>query len=81
MAIRFSISQYQIDAQNRRVGRKVNGVVVARWLYSSQLAPVAELDSTGTVRARYVSATHVNIPDYVVTDTATFRIVTARVRA
>jgi RHS repeat-associated protein len=68
--------EYLIDAQNRRVGKKLNGVMQARWLYSSQLAPMAELDSIGAVRARYIYATHVNIPDYVVTDTATYRVVT-----
>ncbi|MBK7925907.1 MAG: hypothetical protein IPJ95_20095 [Gemmatimonadetes bacterium] len=35
--------EYRIDGQNRRVGRKLNGVVTHRWLYQNQLNPIAEL--------------------------------------
>jgi RHS repeat-associated protein len=68
--------EYLIDAQNRRVGKKLNGQIVARWIYSGRLAPVAQLDSAGNIAARYVYAAHVNIPDYIVTDLATYRVIT-----
>ncbi len=45
--------EYIIDGQNRRVGRKLNGVVTNRWLYAGQLHPVAEVDSTGNIIATY----------------------------
>jgi RHS repeat-associated protein len=45
---------YIIDGQNRRIGKKVNGRVVKRWIYSRQLSPVAELDSSGNVVAQFV---------------------------
>jgi hypothetical protein len=40
-----------IDAQSRRVGKKLNEQVVARWIYSGQLGPVAQLDSAGNITA------------------------------
>ncbi len=45
--------EYIIDGQNRRIGRKVNGIVTNRWLYSGQLHPVAEVDSAGNILATY----------------------------
>jgi RHS repeat-associated protein len=71
-----TVIEYLIDAQNRRVGKKLNGAIVARWIYSGQLSPVAELDSLGAIVARYVYATHVNVPDYVVKAGTTYRVVT-----
>ncbi len=45
--------EYIIDGQNRRVGRKVNGIVKNRWIYSGQLHPIAEIDSAGNIIATY----------------------------
>ena len=47
--------EYLIDGQNRRIGKKINGTIVKRWIYSGQLSPIAELDSTGNVTAQFVS--------------------------
>jgi RHS repeat-associated protein len=66
--------EYVIDGQNRRVGKKVNGVLVQGWLYANQLNPVAELDGTGAVVARFVYGTKANVPDYMVTGGVTYRI-------
>ena len=44
---------YLIDGQNRRIGKKINGVIVKKWIYSGQLLPVAELDSIGNVVAQF----------------------------
>ena len=41
--------EYVIDGANRRVGKKVNGVLVQGLLYQDGLAPVAELDGSGNV--------------------------------
>ncbi|RMH79769.1 MAG: RHS repeat protein, partial [Calditrichaeota bacterium] len=46
--------EYVIDGQNRRIGKKVDGVLVQGWLYGSQLGIVAELDGTGNVVTRFV---------------------------
>jgi RHS repeat-associated protein len=45
---------YLVDAQNRRVAKKVNGTVVRRWIYKNGLKPAAEFDGAGTLLARYV---------------------------
>jgi RHS repeat-associated protein len=45
---------YVVDSENRRVAKKVNGVVVRKWIYKDQLKPVAEFDGAGTLLARYL---------------------------
>ncbi|HJX51200.1 MAG TPA: RHS repeat-associated core domain-containing protein [Polyangia bacterium] len=45
---------YVIDAEDRRVAKKINGAVVKMWIYKNQLKPVAELDGTGNLLARYI---------------------------
>jgi len=67
--------EYVIDGQNRRIGKKVNGTLVQGFLYQNQLNPVAELDGTGAVVARFVYGTKANVPDYVVKGGGTYRIV------
>jgi hypothetical protein len=45
---------FLIDGKNRRIGKKVNGALVQGFLYQDQLEPVAALDSSGNVVARFV---------------------------
>jgi len=59
---------YIIDGQNRRIGKKLNGVIVKRWIYSGQLSPVAELDSAGNVTARFAGG-------YMVKSSNTYQLV------
>ncbi|MBX7149744.1 hypothetical protein K1X76_11785, partial [bacterium] len=66
---------YIIDGQNRRVGKKVNGTLVQGFLYQNQLEPIAELDSSGNIVARFVYGTKPNVPDYMVKDGITYRII------
>ena len=68
--------EYVIDGLNRRVGRKVNGAWTHRWLYADGLRPVAELDGTGALVARYVYGTRGHVPDYVVRGDSVYRLVT-----
>jgi hypothetical protein len=68
--------EYLVDGRGRRVGKKVNGVLVKGWLWRGQLQPVAELDGAGNVVARFVYAGGVNVPALMVTPTATYRLVT-----
>ena len=67
---------YVIDGLNRRIGKRVNGVLVEGLLYDGQLRPVAWLDGAGQVYARFVYGTHINVPEYMTTSAGTFRIVT-----
>ena len=55
-------------AKNRRIGKKVNGILVQAWLYQDGLNPVAELDGNGNVVSRFVYGTHTHVPDYMVRD-------------
>src|SRR5215471_408623 len=57
---------YVIDAQNRRIGKKVNGSLVEGLLYHSQLAPAAELDGNGNVISRFVYGSRSNTPDFMI---------------
>ena len=70
------VIDYLIDGQNRRIGKKVNGSLVQALLWQDQLKPIAELDQDGKVVSRFVYATHVNVPDYLVKGGATYRVVT-----
>jgi RHS repeat-associated protein len=59
---------YLIDAANRRIGKKVDGVLVQAWLYEG-ITPMAELDGAGNVVARFV-------PGGMVRGGVTYRILT-----
>ncbi len=68
--------EYLIDGSNRRIGKKINGTVVQRFLYLGGLSPIAELDAAGTVTTQYVYGTRINVPDYFVRGGTTYRILT-----
>jgi RHS repeat-associated protein len=66
--------EYLVDGKNRRVGKKVNGVLVQGFLYQSQVEPVAELDGAGNVVSRFIYASRGHVPDYMVRNGITYRI-------
>ena len=45
------------------------------FLYQNQLNPVAELDGSGNIVSRFVYASKVNVPDYMVKNGITYRII------
>jgi uncharacterized lipoprotein YmbA len=49
-------------------------VLVQGFLYQGQLQPAAELDGSGNVVSRFVYATGVNVPDYLIKGGVTYRI-------
>lgn len=65
---------YIIDGQNRRIGKQVNGVLVQGFLYLDRLNPVAELDGSGAVIARFVYGSRANTPDYMIKGDVVYRI-------
>lgn len=67
---------YVVDAKNRRIGRRVGGVLTQGFLWQSQLAPIAELDGSSSVVSRFVHATRINVPDYLAKSESTHRILT-----
>jgi RHS repeat-associated protein len=66
---------YVVDGRNRRIGKKVNGVLVQGFLYRDQLKPVAELDGAGNVIAQFVYGSSPVAPDYIVKGGTTYRLV------
>jgi len=66
---------YVIDARNRRVGKKINGQLVQGFLYQGNLKPIAELDGNWQVITRFVYGSKANVPDYLLKDGKTYRIV------
>jgi RHS repeat-associated protein len=63
-----------VDGLGRRVGKKVNGALVKGWLYGSALRPIAELDASGAVVARFAYGERVNVPDMMIKGGGTYRI-------
>ena len=66
---------YFIDGQNRRVGKKKNGIVKG-FLYQDGLRVIAELDGNNNVVRRFVYGTRDNVPDYMIKDGVKYRIIT-----
>lgn len=68
---------YLVDGENRRIGKKVNGVLVQGFLYENQLEPVAELDGSGNLISRFVycGCGANNIPQYMLKNGVTYRII------
>jgi uncharacterized protein RhaS with RHS repeats len=69
------VIEYLVDGTDRRVGRKKNGVLERSWLYKDALNPVAELDGSGALVARFVYGTKANVPELMVRGGVTYRIV------
>jgi RHS repeat-associated protein len=63
------IIEYIIDGQSRRVSKKINGIVVKRWIYTDQITPVAELDSAGNVATRFIGS-------YMIRDGVSYQLIT-----
>jgi RHS repeat-associated protein len=69
-----TLIEYVIDGFNRRIGKKVDGNLVKGFLYKDQLGVVAELDQTGTMVSRFVYGSMPNVPDYMIRDGISYRI-------
>ncbi|MCC6903347.1 MAG: RHS domain-containing protein, partial [Polyangiaceae bacterium] len=68
------VIEYLVDGQDRRVGKKKNGVLERAWLYRNQLNPVAELDGAGNLVSRFVYGSRSNVPEYLVRGGVTYRV-------
>ena len=71
--------EYLLDAEQRRIGKRVNGALVSTWVYQNQTQIAAELDAAGRIVKRFVYAEKVNVPSYVVTGGTTYRIISNHV--
>ena len=70
---------YEIDGQNRRIGKRVNGTLTQGFLYQDQLEPVAELDGANNVVSRFVYGHRRTAPEYMVKGGATYRFLVDQV--
>jgi RHS repeat-associated protein len=70
---------YVVDGANRRVGRKMNGALTQGFLYLDDLRPIAELDGSGAVVARFAYGIRNNVPDFMFKGGRTYRFVTDHV--
>ena len=66
---------YTIDAQNRRIGKAIDGTRVQGFLYLNQLEPIAELDGNGNIVASFVYADRSNTPSLMLKGGKTYRII------
>jgi len=71
-----TVIEYVVDANGRRVGKKVNGVLARAWIYNSRLAITAELDGAGQVISRFMYGDRANVPEYMVRGGITYKLVT-----
>lgn len=67
--------EYLVDGVNRRVGKKISGLLVQGFLYDGPLRPVAELDASGNVVSRFVYGRRPHVPDYMIKVGVTYRII------
>jgi len=67
---------YVIDAANRRVGKIVDGSLVQGFLYGESSRVIAELDGAGQLVSRFVYGSKLHVPDYMVKNGVTYRILT-----
>ena len=58
--------EYVIDGKNRRVGKKVNGILAKGFIYKDQLNPVAELDGSNNVVSQFIYGNKANTPEYMI---------------
>jgi RHS repeat-associated protein/uncharacterized repeat protein (TIGR01451 family) len=70
---------YEIDGQNRRIGKRVNGTLVQGFLYQDQLEPVAELDGANNLVSRFVYGQRRTAPEYMVKGGVTYRFLVDQV--
>jgi RHS repeat-associated protein len=70
--------EYIVDGLGRRIGKRIDGVLVQGFLYKDGLNPVAELDGAGSIVSLFVYGTRPNVPDYMIRGTATYRILADR---
>jgi RHS repeat-associated protein len=64
---------YILDPAGHRIGKKVNGVLNQGWLWSGAV-PIAQVDSNSHVTEQFVYGSRFNVPDYIITPAATYRI-------
>jgi RHS repeat-associated protein len=65
---------YLVDGKNERIGKEVNGTLVAGYLYDQEGRIIALLDGTGAVRSQFVYAPGAATPSYLISGGTEYRI-------
>lgn len=73
------IIEYLIDGRHRRVGKKVDGVLVQGFIWEDQLRIAAETDGNGEVVSHFVYGDDTPVPEYVIQGGTTYRMITDHV--
>lgn len=71
-----SLIDYVLDGEARRMARRVSGQIVQAFLYRDRLTPIAELGSDGALISRFIFGQRAHIPDAILRDGATYRVLT-----
>jgi RHS repeat-associated protein len=71
-----ALIEYLADGAGRRVGKKVGGSVVRRWIYGDSLSPAAELDGNGNLVSQFAYSSKRNVPDVMIRGGNIYRIIT-----
>ncbi|GEM_PF-3196775 len=66
--------EYLIDGKDRRIAKLVDGELTQGFLYQGSQNPIAELDTSGNVRTRFVYGSKTNVPDYLIKEDKIYRI-------
>lgn len=73
------VVEYVMDSNGRRIAKKVDGQVAAKWVWESQFQPLAEYDDQGNLTSRFVYGTRLNVPDLILRNGTTWRLITDQV--
>ena len=65
---------YVVDAENRRIGKKVSGALTQGFLYDQNNRIVAQLNASNAIVSQFVYGTGSNTPDYMIAGGVTYRI-------
>jgi RHS repeat-associated protein len=71
-----STISYLLDGQQRRVARKVAGVVQKKFVWLDGTRIAAELDSSGVILSQFVYGTKANAPDYIIKGSTQYKVIT-----
>jgi RHS repeat-associated protein len=71
-----NLVEYVVDGQNRRVGKKINGAWLQKFLSLNDFKPIAELDGGNNIVSLFIYGTQSIVPDYMVKGGITYRFIT-----
>jgi RHS repeat-associated protein len=66
--------EYVVDGLGRRVGKKIDGAFVQKWLYRDDQRPIAELNAAGSVVQRFVYGSRASVPEYILRGATSYRV-------